>query len=127
MQSKYQEIKILENYIQNMNCFSWIKLIPVLIHLTYWNYVCPYLELPCLPHHLCQSLSQPTEATIKHNPHHVVHWFLYLSYPIRPHTTTSIGYTKPYAKQNQSNLLSSYIQIMIFYGSNTLPIKKLSL
>ena len=28
------------------------------------------------------------------------------SYLIRPHATTSIEYTKPYAKQNQSNFLS---------------------
>ena len=25
--------KILENCCQNLNCFSWIKLIPVLIHV----------------------------------------------------------------------------------------------
>ena len=26
------KIKILEYYFQNMNCFSWIKLVPVPIH-----------------------------------------------------------------------------------------------
>ena len=82
MQSKYQEIKILENYIQNMNCFSWIKLIPVLIHLKYWYYSCPYLELPCLPHHLCQSLSQPTEANIPSSCYSLVSVF------VLPHSTT---------------------------------------
>ena len=32
--------KILENCFENMNCFSWIKLIPALIHLKHWY---PYL------------------------------------------------------------------------------------
>ena len=50
--------------------------------------------------------------------------FPFLSYPIRPNTTTSIGYTKPHAKPSQSNLSSSCKQIIIPYGSNTLPIKK---
>ena len=52
--------------------------------------------------------------------------FLFLPYLIRPHPTTGTGYTKPYAIWSQSNLLSSYIQIIIPYRSNTLPIKKLS-
>ena len=30
MYSKYQIIKILKNCFRNMNCFSWIELIPVL-------------------------------------------------------------------------------------------------
>ena len=42
---------------QNMNCFSWVELIPVLIYPKYWYYNSPYLELPCLPQHLCQILS----------------------------------------------------------------------
>ena len=42
-------------------------------------------------------------------------------------STTSIRFTKSYVKPSQLNLLSSYIQIMIPYGSNMLPIKKLSL
>ena len=50
-----------------------------------------------------------------------------LSYPIQPNATTSIGYTKPYGNSSQSNLLSSYLQIIIPYESNTLLIKKLSL
>ena len=50
--------------------------------------------------------------------------FPFLSYPIRPNTTTSIGYTKPHAEPSQSNLSSTCKQIIIPYGSNTLPIKK---
>ena len=50
--------------------------------------------------------------------------FNILSYPIRPQATTGIGYTKSYINPSPSNLLSSYIQIMIPYGSNTLPIKQ---
>ena len=42
--------------------------------------------------------------------------FPIFSYPIWPHTTTSIGYTKPYAKPSQSHLLSRYMQIIIPYG-----------
>ena len=85
MYSKYQLIKILENCFQNMNCFSWIKLIPVLIHLKYWYYNSPYLELPCLSHHLGQILLQPTETPLQHSPHHAVHQFPYFSLP---HLTT---------------------------------------
>ena len=105
--SKYHIIKILEY------CFSWIKLIiPVLIHLKYWFYNFPYLELPCFPHHPCHFLPKPTEAPLQHN-----HRFPYFVLPIRPHTI----------KPSQSNLLSSYMQILIPYGSNTIRIKKLSL
>ena len=49
--------------------------------------------------------------------------FPILSYPIRAHTPTGIWYTKAYARSSQSNLLSRYIQIIILYGSNTLPSK----
>ena len=75
MYSKYQIVKLLENYFQNLNCFSWIKLIPVLIHLKYWYNNFPYLELPCLPHHHCQVLPQPTRTPLQHNPYHVLHRF----------------------------------------------------
>ena len=47
--SKYQIIKILESCFQNINCFSWIKLTPVLIYLKYSNYSVSHLELTCLP------------------------------------------------------------------------------
>ena len=55
--SKYQIIKILVNCFQKMNCFSWIKLTPIRIHLKYWHYNFPHLKLPCLPHYLCHILS----------------------------------------------------------------------
>ena len=45
MHSKYQIIKILENYFQNLSSFSWIKLIPVVIHLKYWYCNSTYLDL----------------------------------------------------------------------------------
>ena len=35
MYLKCQVIKILENCFQKMNCFSWIKSTPILIHLKY--------------------------------------------------------------------------------------------
>ena len=47
MYSKYQIIKILEDCFRNMNCFFWIKLIPVLQERTpeffragefFWDY-----------------------------------------------------------------------------------------
>ena len=44
--------------------------------------------------------------------------FPILSYLIRQHATTSIGYTKPYAKPNQSNLLSK-----LYTDHNTLWVK----
>ena len=49
--------------------------------------------------------------------------FPILSYPIQPTTNTSIGYTKPYGKPSESNLLSSCLQIIIPYSSGTPPIK----
>ena len=45
-----------------------------------------------------------TETPLQHNPHHLFIGFPISSYLIRPHA--SIAYTEPYAKQNQSNLLS---------------------
>ena len=49
-----------------------------------------------------------------------------MSYPIQPKADTNIGYTKSYTNPSQSNLLSSYIQIIIPYGSNTLPLSQFS-
>ena len=67
MRSKYQIIKILRNHFQYTNCFSWIKLILVLIHLKYWYCNSPYLELLYFPHHFCQiSLFFP--ASFDHAP-----------------------------------------------------------
>ena len=48
--------------------FSWIKLIPVLVHLKYWYYNTPSIELPCLPLYLCQLSPWPTETSLQHNP-----------------------------------------------------------
>ena len=44
--------------------------------------------------------------------------FSILSDLIQPHATTSVGYTKPYAKPNQSNLLSK-----LYTDRNTLWVK----
>ena len=77
--------KILENCFQNMNCFSWIKLIPVLIHLKYWYYDSPHLELYCLAHHLCRILLKPIDTSLQHNTYHVLHRFPYFALP---HSTT---------------------------------------
>ena len=86
---------------------------------------------------LSPSLSNFTLAywnPLEHNPHQVLHWFLYFVHYIQSQATKNIEYTKPYAKRSQSILLSCYglitdidIHIMIPYGSKTLPIKKLSL
>ena len=91
MYSKYQIIKILENCFQDMNCYCWIQLIPVLIDLKYWYYNLPRLELPCLPHYLCRILPYPTETPLKHNSSHVLHRFPYFSYLIWPQAITIIG------------------------------------
>ena len=48
--SNYQKIKIFENFFQNINCFSWVNLIPDPIHRKYWYCNTPSLELSCLPH-----------------------------------------------------------------------------
>ena len=85
MYSKYKIIKILENCFQNMNYFSWIRLTPVLIHLKCWYYNSPCLKLPCLPHNLCEILPRPNETPLQHNPHYVLHRFLYI---ILPFSTT---------------------------------------
>ena len=42
------------------------------------------------------------------NAYHALLWFPYLALPFQPHST-SIGYTKIYAKTSQSHLLSCYI------------------
>ena len=60
------------------------KLIPVLLHLKYWSYDSPYIELPWIPHHLYQVLSYPTETPLQPNNHHLLQWF---SYFVLPHST----------------------------------------
>ena len=127
MYSKYQILKILKNCFQNMNCSFWIKLILVLIHLKNWYYHSPHAELCYIPYYLRQVLPEPTETFSNTNLIMFFIGFNILSYSIRQQATTSIGYTKSYIKPKQSNLLSSWIQIMIPYGSNAQPIKKLSL
>ena len=90
MYSTYQIIKILKNCFRSMSCFSWIKLILVLIHLKYWYYNSPYAERPYLPHHICQILPQPAKTffninlimlassnPLQHKPHHVLRRFQY--------------------------------------------------
>ena len=103
------------------------KLIPVLLHLKYWSYDSPYIELPWISHHLYQVLSYPTETPLQPNNHHLLQWF---SYFVLPHSTKrhhkywlyqTIWQLKPI------KLSSSYLQIIIPYESNTLLIKKLSL
>ena len=86
----------------------------------------PIRRTSLLPQHLCQILPQPTETLTNTNLIMFFIGFNILSYSIRPQATASIGYTKSDIKPSQSNLLSSFIQIMIPYGLNTLPIKKLS-
>ena len=65
---------MLENCFQNMKRFSLIKLIPVLIHLTYWYYNTPSLELSCLH----QISPWRTETPRQHNPHDFLHPFPYI-------------------------------------------------
>ena len=60
------------------------KLIPVLLHLKYWSYDSPYIELPWIPHHLYQVLSYPTETPLQPNNPHLLQWF---SYFVLPHST----------------------------------------
>ena len=66
-------IQILENYFHDMKRFSWIRRIRILIHIKYWYHNTPYLELPSLPHHICQIL--PTKTSPQHNYHYVLHRF----------------------------------------------------
>ena len=124
---KIDVLKNWKSFFQNMSCFSRIKLIPVLIHLKYlyWNTLS--LDLPCLSHHICGISPWSIETLFNTIFIMLFITFPIFSYNIRTHTTTGIGYTKPYAKPSQSNLLSIYIQITITYESNTLPIKKPSL
>ena len=120
-------IKILENCFQNMNCYSWTKLIPVLVHLRYWYYSSPYLEFSCLSHHFCQIY--PSQLKLLSNTILITFFigFPILSYPIRLQAPTSIGYITPYANLCQSNVLLSDIDVIISFESNMLPIKELNL
>ena len=107
---------IKKNYFQNGNCFSWIKLIPVLIHLKYWYCNSPYLELPYLPRYFCQIFSTRSSSTQSSSCCLSVSLF-------RP---TPFDHVPPQAIPSQSSLISSYIRIILPYGLNTPPIKNLS-
>ena len=72
-----------------MNCFPWINLTSVLIHLKYRYYNNPSLELHCLPRHLSQISPWPTKTPLQRNPHHVLHLF---PYSFLPHSTTRHNY-----------------------------------
>ena len=87
MYSKNQIINILESCFQNMNCFSWIKLMSVLIHLKYWYFNFPYLELSYLS---SPFLSNSNFALANWNPSStqsslLSYWF---SYFVLTHLTT---------------------------------------
>ena len=85
----------MQNCFQKMNCFYWTSLISVLINLKHWYYDSPYPELPTI----------------------LIMFFIgfsILSYPIQRNATTSIGYTKPYGKPSQSNLLLSCLRSLYY-------------
>ena len=114
--------KILKNCFQNTNCFSWIKLIPVLIHLKYRYYNSPNLELLSLPHHLSQTLSKPNETSLQHNPPHVLHRFLCF---VLPHSTKRHHQYRIYQTTYQANAIKNIIKLYIY--QNTLWVKKVTL
>ena len=118
MYSKYHIIKILGNCFQNMKCFYWTKLIPVMIHLKYWYYNSPQLQRPSLPHHLYQVLPQPTETLPQHYPHHVFHRFPYF---VLPYSTTRHHKYWIYQTIWQSNSIKFFITL--FTDHNTFWVK----
>ena len=73
----YEIIKILENCLRNMNCFSWIKLVlsSKLFQILILKYPITRVSLP--PSHLFQISPCPTKTPLQHNPSHVLYWFLY--------------------------------------------------
>ena len=113
MYSNCQIIKILENCFHNMNCFSQIKLISVLIHFKYCYYNILSLQLPCLPFYPCHFHTDQVKSLFNAILIMFFIGFLILSYPIQPYVTI-IECTKPYAKS---------INIQIYYQ----PIRNLSL
>ena len=60
---------------------------------------------------------------LRRRPYHILYQFPYFVLPIRPQATTSIGYTKPYAKPSHSSLLLTYIQIIILVAQTRYPPK----
>ena len=88
--SKYQIIKILENCFPKLNCFSWIKLTPVLIHLKYWlQFPTPTASLPRLTIPVIFFLSQ-LKSFFNTILIMLSFGFPISSYPIRPHAITII-------------------------------------
>ena len=118
MYSKYQIMKILENCFQNMNYFSWIKVIPVLIHLKYWYNNSPYLELPFLYDNSVKFYPSQLKPLFNTILIMLLIDFPILSYPISLRATTRIEYIKPYVKPNQSNFF-----IKLYTDHNTLLVK----
>ena len=115
---KYQIMKILGNCFQNINCFSWIKLIQVLIHLKYWYYNSPYLEIPCLPHHLCQNLPWPTETLLS-----TILVMLFVGFPFfLTHSTTS--HHTYWIYQTICKVKPIKFSIKLYTDLNTLCIKR---
>ena len=125
--SNYQLTKILENCFQNMNCFTWIKLISVLSLFKYWYFNILSFQLLYLPCHLCQISPWPTETRLQDNSHHVLHRFPYFVITLRPHTQC----TKPIKFKSQDKpikfIIKLYIYIIIPYWTNTPHIKMLGL
>ena len=76
--------KIIKKLFPQYEPLFSTKLIPVLLHLKYWSYDSPYIELTWIPHHLYQVLSYPTETPLQPNNHHLLQWF---SYFVLPHST----------------------------------------
>ena len=76
--------KIIKKLFPQYELLFSTKLIPVLLHLKYWSYDSPYIELTWIPHHLYQVLSYPTETPLQPNNHHLLQWF---SYFVLPHST----------------------------------------
>ena len=112
MDSKYPII------FQNMNCFPQIKIIRVLIHY-YYNF--PYLELSCLPYHLCQFLPQPTETLLQHNLHRVLPRFPYF---VLPNSTTC--HYKYWIYQSICQVKPMKFIVKLYSDQNTLQLKQAS-
>ena len=72
------------------------------VHLKYWCYHSPHLELHCLPDHLCKNFT-----LVNWNPYSTQYllcssWVsLCCPTPIRPHAVTSVGNIKPHVKPSQ--------------------------
>ena len=80
-----------------------------------------------LSHHLCQILLQPTETPFQRNPRNVFHQFPYF---VLPHSTTryhKYWINKTIRQVKPVKFIIIYIQVVIPYVSNTLPIEKLIL